>query len=231
MPSPLDFSDSPFGPSGSTLPPKANGERPDRDKPKWSLTPAAFDKLLGSFSTNRDEAGVQYELARRKVVRFFEWRSVGRADEYADETLNRVARRIEEGQNIDKLMAYIFGVARLLLKEAIKERERTPITLDDAPASLRQEAPVYIDPDVRQSCFDHCLEKLGVESRNLILGYYEGEGRVKIDNRQALADKLQIPLNALRIRVHRIKLRLEICIAECLRGLPGETINTSPPLH
>lgn len=151
-------------------------------------------------------------------MRFFEWRSVGAADEYADETINRVARRIDEGQNIDKLMAYIFGVARIILKEAIKERERAPIALDDAPAGLRQKAPEVIDPDVRQICFDRCLEALGDESRKLILRYYEGQGRLKIDNRQELADKLQIPLNALRIRVHRLKRTLETCIAECLKA-------------
>ena len=216
MPSQLNYSDSSSEPPDSTLLPKGNGHSPDRDKTKWSLTAAAFDKLLCCFSSNRDEAGIQYELARRKVVRFFEWRAVSAAEEYADETINRVARRIDEGQNIDKLMAYIFGVARIILKEAIKERERAPIPLDDAPAGLRQKAPEPVDPDERQVCFDRCLEALGVENRNLILLYYEGQGRMKIDNRQELADKLHIPLNALRIRVHRIKRTLEGCIAECL---------------
>jgi hypothetical protein len=61
------------------------------------------------------------------------------------------------------------------------------------------------------------LDKLEVENRKLMLGYYEGEGREKIENRLELARKLKIPLNALRIRVHRIKRTLEECIAECLQ--------------
>ena len=157
-------------------------------------------------------------------MRFFEWRAVGAAEEYADETINRVARRIDEGQNIDKLMAYIFGVARVILKEATKDRERAPIALDDAPEATRQKAPEPVDPDARQICLDQCLDELGVESRDLILSYYEGQGRAKIDNRQILADKLQIPLNALRIRVHRIKRTLENCLAECLQGAAARNL-------
>lgn len=221
VPSPLNLSDIPFEPPDSTDPDKVNEQPPDRpkeEKVKWSLTPEAFDKLLHCFSPDRDEAGVQYEVARRKVVRFFEWRGIAPAEEYADESLNRVARRIDEGQKIDKPMAYIFGVARVILKEALKERDRAPIALDDAPAGLRHKAPEIIDPDARQLCFDHCLEALGSESRDLILSYYEGQGRAKIEHRQKVADKLQIPLNALRIRVHRIKRTLETCIAKCLKN-------------
>jgi DNA-directed RNA polymerase specialized sigma24 family protein len=220
VPSPLSSSNSRSRPPESTDLHKTNGEPPSSrtrdEKTKWFLTEIAFDKLLERFSSNRDEAGIQYELARRKVVRFFEWRLVETAEECADETMNRVARRIDEGQNIDKLMAYIFGVARIIFKEVINERKQAPIALDDAPAALSVRTPEVVEPDVRQICFDRCLEKLEAENRDLILDYYEGTGRAKIDNRQKLADKLRIPLNALRIRVHRTKNTLEDCIAECL---------------
>lgn len=212
----MKYSDSQSEPTGSTQLSNGNGHLPDKRKTKWTLTPEAFDKLLNAFSENRDEAGIQYEMARRKLVRYFEWRGIVAAEECADETLNRVARRIDEGQKIDKLMAFIFGVAHKIHLEAIKERERAPIALDDAPEGMRQEAPEVVDPDLRQICFDRCLEELGFESRNVILSYYEGKGRVKIENRLKLAGMLQIPLNALRIRVCRNKRTLEDCIADCL---------------
>jgi DNA-directed RNA polymerase specialized sigma24 family protein len=219
VPSLLSSSDSRSESPDSTDLHKTNSEplsSGSGEKTKWFLTAVAFDKLLERFSSNRDEAGIQYELARRKVIRFFEWRLVGTAEEYADETMNRVARRIDEGQNIDRVMAYIFGVARVILKEIIKERERAPIALDDTPDGLCQSAPEVLDPDMRQICFDQCLETLEIESRKLILDYYEGDGRAKIQKRQQLANKFQIPLNALRIRVHRIRKTLENCIADCL---------------
>jgi DNA-directed RNA polymerase specialized sigma24 family protein len=202
------------------LPPR----RPDEQKPRWSLNKGAFDKLLSNFSSDPDEAGIQYEVARRKIVRFFEWHAINRAEDYADETLNRAARRIDEGQNIDKLLAYLYGVARLILKEAIKEGERAPISLDDSPVTLREKALQLMEPDARQLCFDHCLAGLPLENRSLILNYYEEERGAKIKHRQALADGLLIPLNALRIRAHRIRKLLETCVAKCLEA--GSVRNT-----
>lgn len=187
-------------------------------KTKWSLTQAAFDKLLNEFSTDRDEAGALYEKTRRKLVRFFEWRAIESADDYADETFNRVARRIDEGQQIENLISYIYAVARLLVKEALKLRERLPVALDDAPPDLREKAPVVIEPDVRLACLDKCLESLTADNRKLIIDYYQEERRAKIDLRQELADRLQIPLNALRIRAHRIRIGLEKCITNCVQA-------------
>ena len=185
-------------------------------KTKWTLTKASFDKLLERFSSDREEAAIRYETARQKLIRFFEWNSVVCAEDWADETLNRVARRIDEGQNIDNLIAYIWGVARRVLKEAKKDSDRGPIPLEDAPTIPQEKTPEIINPDARQICFDRCLEELPPDSRNLILEYYQGEGAAKIKHRQDLADKLGIPLNALRIRVHRTRKTLEKCIAECL---------------
>jgi DNA-directed RNA polymerase specialized sigma24 family protein len=219
----LNSSDSPSESPDSTELQNASGASTDKtkaQKTKWSLNTVALDKLLDRFSTNRDEAGIQYELARRKVIRYFEWRCVVAAEACADETMDRVARRIDEGQKVDKLMAYIFAVARHIFQEVLREeQERPQIGLDDAPPEwLRQKPPEIVDPDIREICFDRCLEGLGSEGRNLILGYYEGEGRAKIDHRLQLARKLKIPLNALRIRVHRLKRTLEDCIAECLKN-------------
>lgn len=182
------------------------------------LTQQAFDKLLNRFSTNREAAGIEYETTRRKLVRFFLSRSVDLADVYADETINRVARRIDEGQNIDNLRGYFYGVAQMVFKEIYKDKERAAVAIDDAPVQrLAQKAVEPNDPDLRLLCFDRCLESLAPESRQLILEYYEEEGRAKIVRRQQLADRLRIPLNALRIRAHRIRVGLEECIQSCLQ--------------
>jgi RNA polymerase sigma factor (sigma-70 family) len=182
-----------------------------------SEPPNPFEKLLRQFSADRDEAGELYEIARRKLIRFFEWRSIGSAEECADEVMERAARRIDEGQKIDNLMAYLFGIARIVYKEKLRERERTPQSLDETRPDLRRSnTPEPIEPDERQLCFDKCLAELSPDNRDLILDYFEGTGGAKIRSRQGIADRLGIPLNALRIRVHRIRKTLEDCIAECL---------------
>jgi DNA-directed RNA polymerase specialized sigma24 family protein len=187
-------------------------------KNTYVLTQQAFDKLLACFAANRDEAGAQYEVMRRRLVRFFEWRGIAPAEEYADETINRVARRIDEGQEVNNLRAYVYGVARLVLKEAVRDRDKEPVPLETVTEGLREEESAPIEPEPRVQCFDHCLEELAPESKSLILQYYEEERRAKIELRQQLADRLSIPLNALRIRAHRIRVALEKCIAHCLNA-------------
>jgi DNA-directed RNA polymerase specialized sigma24 family protein len=195
------------------------GNKTGSPKAKWSLTQAAFDKLLSCFSSNREEAGTQYELTRRKLVRFFEWRAVELAEDHADETLNRVARRIDEGQAIDNLQRYVYGVARIVFKEIIKQQKRAPIALEDAPQTLHLRAPEQQDEtDRRLICFDRCFDSLSPENRQLILDYYQEERGAKIQLRQQLADRMHIQLNALRIRAHRIRMSLEACISACLQG-------------
>jgi DNA-directed RNA polymerase specialized sigma24 family protein len=189
------------------------------EKAKWSLTREAFDKLLNAFSPDRDEAAAKYELMRRKLVRYYEWRGIEPADEYADETLNRTARRIDEGQIIDNLMSYIYAVARLVFMEALKSRERAHVPLPDVPPPNLHAKPLEeTEPEPRVVCLDECLESLPVENRKLIIDYYQEERRAKIELRQELADRLAIPLNALRIRAHRIRITLEQCINRCVEA-------------
>jgi len=191
--------------------------REDSGKSKWRLTKQAFDNLLATMSQDREEAGKVYQLLHRKLVRYFEWRRIESPEDHADETLNRVARRLEEGQQIAKLTNYVYGVARHVFDEAVREKAKVPETLDEVPQKLLEKVVTPPEEtDSRLQCFDRCIEGLAVESRYLILGYYQEERRAKIELRQQLANNLQIPLNALRIRAHRIRVSLEECIKNCL---------------
>jgi len=160
-------------------------------------------------------------MARQRVLRVFEWNGIKGADDYVDETFDRTVRKIDEGNTIDNLLAYLIGVARLIVKEVYKERSRAPVSLDDVSVVSRHEDPELIEPDQRELCFDRCLNELTKDNHSLILEYYEGTGSEKIRCRDRLADKLGLPLNALRIRAHRIRKSLESCIAKCLEVSPA----------
>ena len=188
----------------------------------WTLTAEAFDRLLAALDPDRERAGERYELARRKLVKFFEWRGCAEPDAFADEAINRVARRLAAGEQINDINSFFGGVARLLLLEGFKAQERRGRAHDriarDRPASYDARADLEGPEDAsRRLCFDSCLAGLPAAERELITGYYVEEGRAKIENRRALAARLDIPLNALRIRAHRIRARLEACVAECVR--------------
>ena len=180
------------------------------------LTSEAFDKLLARFSLDRDEAAHQYEIARTKLIRFFEWRGAEFTDALSDETLDRVARRLDEGVQIDNLPSYIHAVAQHVWME---ERKPKPtVAWDDIPEIDRQQVVIEPESEVGLDCLDRCLEALTVDSRQLIVDYYQEERRAKIELRQQLAEKLGIPLNALRIRAHRIRATLEKCVTKCVES-------------
>jgi DNA-directed RNA polymerase specialized sigma24 family protein len=196
------------------------------NKRKWRLTKEAFDTLLVHLSPDRDEAGRFYQTLHRKLVRYFEWRGVEFSEDRSDETINRVARRLEEGQVIDNLPAYIYGVARKVVNEALKEQSKKE-PLEGLPPKIIDDTGSRSESDPKLVCFDSCIGGLAIESRMLILGYYQEERRKKIQLRQELASNLRIPLNALRIRAHRIRVNLEDCIRKCLQTNPNE-MNLTP---
>lgn len=186
---------------------------------KWSLTQDAFDCLLFRLDQDREIAGEKLLQIRRNLVRYFEGRGCPFAEDHADETTNRVAKRVYEGEEIQELNGYFFGAARMVLLEVLKEREREQKAINDLPTSeiIQPETDDEEDSEIKLACLTGCLEKLPIESRELITTYYQGERREKIDNRQRLADGLGIPMQALRSRAVRLREKLETCVIGCLR--------------
>src|SRR5438067_9481747 len=100
---------------------------------KWSLTQAAFDALLASLGADRDLAADRYLEIRRNLVRLFEWRGCATPDEYADETINRCAKKIGEGEEIRDVAIYCIGIARMVLREMSRDRFQQARPLEAAP--------------------------------------------------------------------------------------------------
>jgi RNA polymerase sigma factor (sigma-70 family) len=185
--------------------------RPER----WQLTQEAFDGLLAALDADRERAAEKYLSLRRNLVRFFESRGFP-ADEAADEVCNRLARKTEAGASFENISTYALAVARYLALELGKSPERKIV--GEAPEIAVP--PFDDDADGREAkldCLNHCLSELPEENRRLITAYYEGSGREKIENRRKLAEKLEIPQNALRSRAVRLRDKLEACLAKCLR--------------
>ena len=185
---------------------------------KTGLTEETFAGLLERLDADRDRAGERYEDLRRTLVRFFEWRSAPFPEEHTDETFNRVARKIAEGVEIKNIIGYCYEVARLVLLETLKgpDSRRAPIEATDfeAAADATDEAT---EKEARLVCLEDCLQRLPVESRELIVEYYREEKRGRIDGRRALAERLGLRREALGNRAQRLRDKLERCVNACLR--------------
>lgn len=186
-------------------------------KKEWILTKEALDNFLARLDVDRDRAGQKYEGVRLKLLKYFQWSGAVAPDMEADETINRVVRKLQEGENVYNLNAYIYGVAKLINAESLKLRTRNQ-QIDDDVQEVEAPPEPEDDPDAakRRNCLDRCLQYLPERSREIIVGYYQYEKGEKINHRKKLAAKLGITLNALRIMAHRTRANLETCVRECV---------------
>lgn len=176
-----------------------------------SADTGGFARLLARLHADPEEAALEYERLRARLVRFFDWRGIATPEECTDEVFDRLAHKLEETA-VQDVVKYVFGIARLVALEQRRVPRHSPV--DDVAYSLASpEAPA--ETSALQECFDRCLAELPEESRALLLSYYEGERQAKIVNRRRLATNLGVTENALRSRVQRLRDHLERSIRAC----------------
>lgn len=191
--------------------------RPGR-KTDWVLSQSAFRQLLYWLDEGVNSDGSRYLEIRRRLVIYFDRKNCLTPDELADETLNRVARRIEEEGAIstDTPAHYCYIVARFVLLEDLRRSPQK--ALDEQVPAISDSTEQRQEAERRLECLERCMETLDSDERSLIVSYYQGEQRSKIENRKAIALKLGVTINALSIRACRIRTKLENCMRKCLSG-------------
>jgi DNA-directed RNA polymerase specialized sigma24 family protein len=196
-----------------------NGGRPVENaaRRKWALTQEAFDGLLAALGADRDLAADRYLEIRRNLAKLFEWRGSSTPEEYADETLNRCARKIGEGEQIRDVSTFCLGVARMLLLEMARDRQQGARSLDEVAEPRTPPQTPEDDSEHRLECLRECLGQLDAGNRDLILNYYDGDKGDKIKNRKGLTRMFGIPANTLRMRALRLRERLQVCSEHCLQ--------------
>jgi DNA-directed RNA polymerase specialized sigma24 family protein len=180
-----------------------------------SISKADLVRLLARLAADEEHAAREYERLRRTLIRFFDGRGACPPDECADQTLDRLARKLQ-ATAVDDVWNYAHGIARLVLLERRRRPLESSIDRMDDPAMLPvPHASSDGDDDRLQKCFDRCLAELPADSRSLILRFYQGERSEKISNRRELAATLVLTENALRSRMQRLRDRLEHCVRTC----------------
>lgn len=160
------------------------------------------------------------------MIKIFAWRGFTDAEDLADETINRVTGRVEQlaGSYKGDPALYFFGVAKKIMLERGRQEQ---------PQQLPEQLPATPDTGGRNTsgysermhdCLDECLQRLTGDERELVLNYYQEVKQTKINFRKELAAKLSIDIETLRVRVHRIRVKVQQCMEECLRRQhPDET--------
>ena len=177
------------------------------------LTKEEFDSLLNWLDADHEIAAVKYEIIRNGLVKIFMYRGCSDPESLADETFDRVTKKVSEiadsysGDPIN----YFYGVARNICRE---EARKQASLIEIPPPTVK----LTDEQDRTFLCLEKCLKSLSEQQRSLVLDYYQEDGRMRIVLRKALAEKMGMALNALRIRACRIRNTLEKCVDKCMQN-------------
>lgn len=178
-----------------------------------------FNTLLAWLNPDSEAAALTYETIRADLMKIFRWRGCSDPEGMADETIIRVTRKVGEmaASYTGSPVRYFYGVAKNVLHEYDRRRDTSLSTQPEQ--FVLPEWPFEEEAQSRErmyECFEWCLKRLEPVERKVVVGYYEGRGRTKIEARKRLAARLKIDLNALRVRTGRIRAKLRECIEKCL---------------
>lgn len=177
-----------------------------------ALTPEAFGRFLRWLSEDDERAVQEYQSIRRKLVRYFIHKGCADPDDLFDRTVDIVVGKIETCVEFPSPLAYCYGVAKNIWYQDTRERKSVTLVGDIA-------SPESLELEVREQelkCLELCMDQLSPGDRDVVTRYHQGQGRDKIEARRLLSDGLG-GVNALRIRMYRIRKELRVCIVQCTK--------------
>lgn len=192
--------------------------RHPRMKDPEDLQSRQFDALLTLFSDDREEAGVSYEAVRRSLVQYFLNKQCDHAEQLADETLNRVARKVDSFDRTRNIRptTFVLGFASRVYLEYRRGPDRLSVPIDSERLESAEAPSSSLENEEELECLDACLQKLPVEDRELIIKYYSRERSERVKLRRDLAEFLGVAPEVLHVRVYRLRQTLRKCVNGCV---------------
>lgn len=183
-----------------------------------------FEKLFPYLDANEQHAWERYGIICRKLITFFETKIIVDPVDCTIKTFHRVLKNIDNDKInrtpiFDK---YFLDVAYYIFKETSREAPKSieilsppqiPVT---NPEDEEDEDQKRKETEQLLDYLDHCMKELQKNDQDLIIDFYKGVGKERIKIRKNLAKKLDMTINALRIRANRLRDKLRKCLYECL---------------
>lgn len=186
-----------------------------------------YSQILALFPENDEK---EFNLLRLKLVRFFEIQGAGtQAEDFADETISRVAEKLSEGIEIEAAEPFYYfrGFAVNVLREHWRSKEKT-VSIEDVenkenfaaqtnPAELTEKEEAQSLKEKQFECLEKTLKVLPAENRQLFLDYHRENTESRETWRAKIAQRLNIDGAALRNRVTRLRKKIEQLVLDCLK--------------
>lgn len=175
----------------------------------------SLQKLIDYCSSNSASAPSYNEL-RNTLIRYFQLKADIDPETAADQTLDRVGVKIQQQTEILDLKKYSIGVARFIFLERIKVHAREK----EAAAeyySGQESKPVEYEEDTRLRKWRECFQSLNSDERILLKNYFADLPFSPLNEKRIrLCSEYQISMNNLRLKVFRLRQRLEKCVQKNL---------------
>jgi DNA-directed RNA polymerase specialized sigma24 family protein len=182
-------------------------ELPEAHKRKPDLSTEAFQLLLARLASKPEAAAREYERLRIGLANYFRIKGCFCDFDLADLTLDRVAQLLAS-KKVGRVVPFCFGVARLICHEQYRSEQRQRSANEDFIRAVN--ADVEAD---RYEAMKDCLAKLTEQDQQLLRSYFADLlPKDRTAHREGLAERAGISLERLRLRVHRLRRKLEDCL-------------------
>jgi hypothetical protein len=197
----------------------------------------ASEKVSRQFLDWLDEGtnsnGQRYVDVRRRLELFFDRKNCVEPGELADETLNRVAKKLEASGELTDVgpLQYCYINAKYVFLETLSAQKRAPFhrplngsNPTNAAGLSGTSSQTDAAPESKAKVaarLNECFKSFSSADRDLFVDYYRGKQPEKGARRAALAIKLGLTANALSIRACRIRQKLETCVQARLKKHEG----------
>lgn len=171
--------------------------------------------LLSWLDSHQETAAQKYEKIRNRLIRVFAGRGCYEAEDLADETINRVTLKVPQIKDtyVGETALYFYGVADKIHLEWLRKQKKGGFV------ELKETGKYdEVESDEEYECLEKCLKTLPADLSGLIVEYYQGEKRAKIEHHKKLAEKWGVSVNALQTKTCRIRAILRKCVFECVSG-------------
>jgi len=141
-----------------------------------------------------------------------------RVDDWVQETMCRIARKVDTGLEIVSFDAYAIGTAKVVFQEYLNRPiERSLNSQSDIHGSSIEtliDLSAQSDIEIRALCVDQCLFTLDDHSRTLIASWFRLSGT----NNSELKEERARGSSTERVQVFRLVNRLRACCRKCMKG-------------
>jgi RNA polymerase sigma factor (sigma-70 family) len=165
-----------------------------------------FEELFRRLEPEAESAAEGIQRCRHKLAKYFVWRRCPDADDLAGETISRLLKWAETQASADLHYGFVYGIAANVFREYSRRRKESGevASIDDV-----LEIPDHSRSEI-DDCQQHCLDQLAEDKRNLLVRYY-----VENIDCEDLARERGETINALRLKIYRIKDWLRRCCENC----------------